>query len=363
MKKLLLILSAVLSLTIITCFAEESPVEVINDLGDYKIVAEKYRVAVPHEYAGPVYMYKNYGVVDKNDNVIVERKYQGILPPSEGRAAFAIDSKIGFFDENWEICIENKYYCNQLPFSDISFSEGLAAVPKKDEERYMVWGYIDRDGNEVIDFIYDNAKNFKNGVAEVEIEEYTYSFNIKTKYGKIDKEGNVVEPFKFGYALERDYEYWWEENVKIQLAEVLVEINGRRYNNSELEYPFIAYRGYAYMPLTYYSSRMMGFNCDWTPEEGVMLTAGGVAAEDITGFNGMSEGVLEEADFYKGRLSINGKVFEYGDTAYPLIHYKNVVYLPVLWQAGTDMLGIEYNFIGAECIENSDRGCMVFKMK
>ena len=338
-------------------FAEDTgEICVVNDLGDYKIIAEKYY----NYYRGNKFlMYKNYGVTDKEGNIIVEQKYLGILPPSEGRAAFAIDGKIGFFDENWKVCIEPKYHLNQIPFSDIYFSEGRAAVPKKDDLRAMVWGYIDRDGNEVIDFIYDSASHFKNGVAEVELSEEVYHNTIR-KYAVIGKDGSIIHPFKFAYSLKKDYEYLWKDPIEVQLSQNLVELNGRRYENSNIEYPFINYLGFSYIPLTYYGCRMLGINCDWTEETGVVLSRGGEMAEDIIGDNGMTENVLEKATFYKGNLTINGTVYEYGDTAYPLIHYKNVVYMPVLWQTGMEALGIEYSFLGAEQIENSDRGCMVF---
>ncbi len=362
MKKTFVILLAVIMLTCITAFADEIEVKVIHDLGDYKIVAEAYPHAAPR--GGPTYIYRNYGVVDSDGNVVVERKYDEILPPTEGRAAFVLEGKIGFFDENWNVCIENKYFCNIYPLSStIYFSEGIAAVGKRDAARYIVWGYVDRDGNEITDFIYDSAEPFKNGKARVGIDEYVYNYNEKTKYGTIDREGNVIEPFKFGYALQMDYEYWWQESIDIQLTQNLVELNGKRYNNSDLEYPFINYLGWSYMPLTYYGCRKLGINCDWTAESGVMLTTGGMPSEDITGYNGMKEGVYDKATFYKGKISINGKVYEYGDTAFPLIHYKNIVYIPVLWQTGMEALGIQYNFIGAEKIENSDRGCMVFNTK
>ncbi len=367
-KKTFRIIGLVLSFILIFqlfSFAQENDMcYILHDLGNYKIVAQRYRVTPPHDYGqGPIYTYNNYGVIDKDGNVIVTQKYSGILPPSEGRAAFAIDGKLGFFDENWNICIEAKYFCNQSPSPDIYFSEGLAAVAKKDASRYMVWGYIDRDGNEVIDFIYDGASPFENGVAEVEISEEVYNYNTKRKYAQIDKNGNIVKPFKFGYALGKDYEYLWQDPIEVQLSENLVELNGRRYKNSDIEYPFINYLGYSYIPLTYYGCRMMGINCDWTEETGVVLSGGGQMAEDIVGDNGMTERVLEKATFYRGKLTINGTVYEYGDTAYPLIHYKDVVYIPVLWQTGMEELGIDYSFIGAEKIENSDRGCMVFKTK
>lgn len=358
MKRILLLLLALHMVCTIMVCAEETVV--ICDSGDYRIVAEKYPVAAPGRTA---YMYKNYGVTDKNGKVIVPQKYEGILPPSEDRAAFVKNGKIGFFDENWNECIEAKYYCNAFPFSGISFSEGLAAVPMKDEARYMLWGYIDKNGNEVIDFIYDSASPFENGKAQVGIQEEVYNYNTKMKYGKIDKDGKLIEPFKFGYALGKDYEYLWKEPIEVELSQNLIEINGRRYKNSEIEYPFINYLGFSYIPLTYYGCRMMGINCDWTKEDGVVLSSGGKAAEDIMGDNDMKEGILEKASFYKGKITINGKLYEYGDTAYPLIQYKNVVYIPVLWQRGMEELGINYEFLGAEKLKNSDRGMMVFKMK
>ncbi len=357
-----LVLSFILLFQIVS-FAEENDMcYVLHDLGDVKIVAQRYRVTPPHDYGqGPIYTYNNYGVIDKVGNVVVKQIYNEILPPSEGRAAFTTaDGNVGFFDENWNIAIEPIYKNNSYP-SKMYFSEGLVPVGKPHPEKYIVKGYIDRDGNEVTDFIYDYTGPFENGVAEVGINEQVYANHTKTKYGKIDKEGNIVKPFKFGYALEKDYEYLWQDPIEVQLSENLVELNGRRYKNSDIEYPFINYLGSSYIPLTYYGCRMMGINCDWTAETGVVLSGGGQMAEDIVGDNGMTEGVLEKATFYRGKLTINGTLYEYGDTAYPLIHYKDVVYIPVLWQTGMEELGIDYSFIGAEQIENSDRGCMVFK--
>ncbi len=306
------------------------------------------------------YMYRGCGVFDKDGKVIVEPIYNEILPPSEGRAAFVLDGKIGFFDENWKVVIEPKYFCNVYPLK-IKFSEGLAAVGKGSFSEKVLWGYIDRDGNEVIDFIYDSAENFESGVARVGLEEGVYNYNTKMKTGKIDKDGNVLEPFKFSYYWGNEYQ-WENETLDILLSENLVEFNGRRYKNADLEYPFINYLGYSYIPLSYYGCRMMGINCDWTRDEGVMLSGGGEMAEDIVGKNGMKSGVYQKAKIYKGKLSVNGKVYEYGDTSYPLITFRNVVYMPVLWQTGMEELGIDYKFLRADQIGGED-GCMIFQTK
>jgi len=61
-------------LSMMIAFATENAICVVHDLGDFKIVGKTYQVPVPH--GGPVYMYKNYGVLDKDGNVIVEQKYE-----------------------------------------------------------------------------------------------------------------------------------------------------------------------------------------------------------------------------------------------------------------------------------------------
>ena len=68
-----------------------------------------------------------------------------------------------------------------------SFSEGLAKISNDDG----LDGYMDKQGNLVIDFQYDFASSFYNGVACVEKNE---------KYGFIDKQGNVVIDIQYDYA-------------------------------------------------------------------------------------------------------------------------------------------------------------------
>ncbi len=213
----------------------------------------------------------------------------------------------------------------------------------------------------MIDFIYSEAQPFENGTATVSMEEEVYNLNTQIKTGKIDKQGNIVEPIKFGYA--RDEETRWQSEIDVLMSVNLVDINGRRYKNSDIEYPFINYLGYTYIPLTYYGCRMMGIKCDWTAEDGVMLSDGGELSEDIVGKNGLKDGKYYKAKIYKGKLTVNGKIYEYGDTAYPLISFRDVVYMPVLWQTGMEALGIEYSYLRADQLENSVDGCMVFKTK
>ncbi len=90
------------------------------------------------------------------------------------------DYKKGFIDQNGNIIIDFKY-------SDIIlFSEGLASA------RFISgrWGYIDKIGNTVIEPKYAGAGLFSEGLASVLLEK-------GGKRGYIDKTGNVVIDFKY----------------------------------------------------------------------------------------------------------------------------------------------------------------------
>lgn len=61
-----------------------------------------------------------------------------------------------------------------------NFKEGVAAVLKKDVEK---WGFIDKAGNETLPFIYDSASDFGEGLAAVCTKEF---------FGYIDALGNHI---------------------------------------------------------------------------------------------------------------------------------------------------------------------------
>lgn len=93
-------------------------------------------------------------------------------PDSEGLLKFDKDNKFGFVDTNGNIVIEPQ-------FDDISeFSEGLAAVKLNN-----YWGYINKSGKIVIKCRFEKAKDFKQGLAPVK---------VFGQWGFIDKKGKLV---------------------------------------------------------------------------------------------------------------------------------------------------------------------------
>lgn len=82
-------------------------------------------------------------------------------------------SKYGFIDKNGNSVIEQKYV------KASSFSEGLAAVSIYDENGKIKAGFIDQKGNEVIKFKYDSAGDFINGYAPIAVINDFFSVSNK----------------------------------------------------------------------------------------------------------------------------------------------------------------------------------------
>lgn len=106
----------------------------------------------------------------------------------DGKAFFKLNGKYGFINTDGETIIEPQ-------FDDANhFGEDLAAVKIKDK-----WGFIDVNGKVVIKPAFDDAGEFNEGLASVA---------IKDKWGFIDKTGKVIIPFQFD-----KWTYWFEDGV------------------------------------------------------------------------------------------------------------------------------------------------------
>lgn len=120
---------------------------------------------------------------------------------------------------------------NILLKEDNLFHDGLACVQSIENELY---GYIDNNGNVVIDYIYDDAKPFFHGVAVVRKDETEYL---------IDKSGNKVSNNTFEYlnqiTVNYDYTTWLDLYAgRIDGLVYLVNIQGEIISSGYKEISF-----------------------------------------------------------------------------------------------------------------------------
>ena len=95
--------------------------------------------------------------------------YEDCHPYSEGLAAVKKNGEWGFVDKEGNEIIPKVYQMVD------DFSEGLVAVCQKDK-----WGYIDKERNEIIQCIYDKVGSFSRGLAMVR---KNGEYHVINKYG------------------------------------------------------------------------------------------------------------------------------------------------------------------------------------
>jgi subtilisin family serine protease len=104
---------------------------------------------------------------------------------NESMANMNIHGCIGYINKDFQVVIEPKYGLQSSPFN-----EGLAAVCTPKIVVNKRYGFIDKKGQIVIDFIYEAASNFNEDLAVV---------LLGHKYGTIDKSGKLIVDNKYDW--------------------------------------------------------------------------------------------------------------------------------------------------------------------
>lgn len=151
-------------------------------------------------YFGEFAMHRGYdkaGFIDKTGKLVVEPIYDDVMDFSEGLAVVRKNGKSGFIDKTGKVIIPLQF---DYAFS---FAEGLATVFVNGK-----YGFIDRMGKIVIEPQFTYANRFAENFAVVKIgggtilpypystyQEREYFDKIETKYGFINKKGEIVYSF------------------------------------------------------------------------------------------------------------------------------------------------------------------------
>lgn len=154
------------------------------------------------------------GIIDRDGNILIEPKYDTICDFHNGLACVKTDNKYGFIDKTGKAVVEPKYdkvggnfnngfavvyigeersfidtkgnvITDMKPYADI---DNLEPFPDKVPSFRAKWGYRNAFDEVVIEPQFDEAKDFVNGAAIVE---------IKGEYSAlIDKKGKILLKFE-----------------------------------------------------------------------------------------------------------------------------------------------------------------------
>lgn len=158
------------------CLYYEGINDFLNPINSKRVTITPLFMFINNDIA-VINMKSKYGAININGEIIAECKYDRVDPFCEGMASVSINSSCGFINEKGKLIATNFD-------GSRNYSEGFAAVRKDGK-----WGYIDIEGNVVIPFIYEEAYDFKEGLAAVALEE--------NKFGFINKDNKVIIPMVY----------------------------------------------------------------------------------------------------------------------------------------------------------------------
>ncbi len=126
---------------------------------------------------------KLYGYIDRSGKTVIPARFRETSVFSEGLAA-VLEKRWGFVDKKGNWAFPQKFY---FVATGSGFSEGRIAVEIKKNK----WAYIDKTGNFTSDARYQDASQFRKGVAWVKVDD---------RYGLIDMDENFLIKPQFSRA-------------------------------------------------------------------------------------------------------------------------------------------------------------------
>ncbi len=153
-----------------------------------------------------------WGFINKKGEMVIQPEFDWALIFREGLALIQINKKWGFINSAGKIVIEP-----QFDHAD-SFSEDLAHVQIFREKYYS--GYIDKNGNWVIQPIFNGGTDFNNGEAVADLDvvdnkgnyKYTECYLINTSGKKLKELETCSRPIKSPNLLDAtDIDLFFDE--------------------------------------------------------------------------------------------------------------------------------------------------------
>ncbi|MCM8712093.1 WG repeat-containing protein [Clostridium sp. SYSU_GA19001] len=159
----------------------------INSRGRFKILPQfEYAKDFQNNGLAIVTLNNVDGIINSLRRYVVRPKYENIMDFSEGLAVVIDKSGFKVIDETGR-----EITCKSYSFIS-NFSNGRAYFALSDAHGNYLYGYLDREGKEVIPAKYLNASDFKDGKAVVHVKENVYAL--------IDLNGNIIQYYNYPYV-------------------------------------------------------------------------------------------------------------------------------------------------------------------
>lgn len=135
-----------------------------------------------------------------------------------------------------------------------------------------------------------------------------------------------------------------DRSVRVALPDFAVSLNGHTVDNMYRDYPLLVYHDITYLPMTWYDSRMLGLEANWSAESGLTIHQSRVTSSYMPYRSERRNATVYTADVPDSTITINGKEINNTTEEYPLLSFRNVTYFPLTWRFAHNEFGWDYNW-------------------
>jgi hypothetical protein len=136
-------------------------------------------------------------------------------------------------------------------------------------------------------------------------------------------------------------------SVKVTLPRFAVKLNGHVVENQYRKYPLLVYRNITYFPMTWYDSRLLGLEANWSRNNGLNIKQSHVTSTYVSYHSESRNATNYVAKAPASVITINGKKIDNTKEKYPLLSFRNVTYFPLTWRFAHDEFGWDYQWNSA----------------
>jgi hypothetical protein len=152
----------------------------------------------------------------------------------------------------------------------------------------------------------------------------------------------VLSTLCFNFAIAPEESFAAESTVRVKVPEFAVKLNGNTVENKYRQYPLLVYKDITYFPMTWYDTRLLGLETEWTQKDGLKITKGKVSSSYEPYKTNDKNSSSYRAVIPTFDITVNGETVDNSKEVYPLLSYKNVTYFPLTWKFAHDEFGWQY---------------------
>lgn len=135
-----------------------------------------------------------------------------------------------------------------------------------------------------------------------------------------------------------------DARVKVTLPNFTVKLNGNTVENQYREYPLLVYKDITYFPMTWYDSRLLGIETNWSAENGLNIMQSLVTSSYMPNKTDRRNSSTYLAEVPVSTVKINDKIIDNSREEYPMLSFRDVRYFPMTWRFAHDEFGWNYQW-------------------